>query len=69
MAEKAMLEVTQSVVAGNEVAVHSGDLFEVGARLPEGVSVRPVLVDVPDAPRAEAKPEPAKAAAKAPVKS
>ena len=52
MGQKVMLEVTQPVVNGNEVAVHSGELFEPGARLPEGVTVRPVIVSVPDKPAA-----------------
>lgn len=47
MAEKVMLEVTQSLVSGNEVVVHAGELFEPGAKLPEGVTVRPVLVGTP----------------------
>ena len=68
MAAKVMLEVTQSLVSGNEVAVHSGELFDPGARLPEGVTVRPVLVDVPDKPAAQEKPAPDKPAAKAPAK-
>ena len=53
MAAKVMLEATQSVVAGNTVAVHSGDLFEPGAKLPEGVTVRPVIVDADDKPAAK----------------
>jgi hypothetical protein len=56
MASKVMLEATQSVVDGNDVAVHSGELFEPGAKLPDGVTVRPVIVDVPDKPAA-GKPE------------
>ena len=73
---KVMLEVTQSLVDGNEVVVHAGELFEPGARLPEGVTVRPVMV--PGKPAAREKPagedkpapEPAqdKPAAKAPAK-
>ena len=47
MAQKVMLEVTQSLVDGNEVVVHAGELFEPGAKLPEGVTVRPVMADVP----------------------
>jgi hypothetical protein len=72
MGQKVMLEVTQSVVDGNGVAVHSGELFEPGAKLPEGVTVRPVIVSVPDpAPEAPApEPEPEqKPAAKAPAKA
>ena len=73
-----MLEVTQSLVDGNEVVVHAGELFEPGAKLPEGVTVRPVMV--PGKPAAkdklgEAKPaqedKPAaqdKPAAKAPAR-
>jgi hypothetical protein len=58
MASKIMLEVTQPVVSGNEVVVHSGELFEPGAKLPEGVTVRPVITDVPDKPaKAEEKPD------------
>ena len=72
MAAKVMLEVTQSLVSGNEVVVHSGELFEPGAKLPDGVTVRPVMTEVPDKPAAQEKPapadEPAKAPAKAPAK-
>lgn len=80
MAQKMMLEATQSVVAGNEVVVHSGELFDPAAKLPEGVTVRPVMADVPDKPAAQEKPAvaedkpaapeaaPAKTAAKAPAK-
>lgn len=76
MASKVMLEATQAVVDGNAVVVHSGELFEPGARLPDGVTVRPVMVSVPDAPAAapeEQEPAPAperaaKPAAKAPAK-
>ena len=72
MAQKVMLEATQSLVDGNEVVVHSGELFEPGARLPEGVTVRPVQVDVPrkpaeSKPAAEDKPAAEKPAAKAPA--
>jgi hypothetical protein len=63
MGRKIMLEVTQPVVSGNEVVVAAGELFEPGAKLPDGVTVREVITDVPDAPAA---PEPAKAPAKAP---
>ena len=73
-----MLEVTQSLVDGNEVVVHAGELFEPGAKLPEGVTVRPVMVPgkpaAKDKPAAEDKPaqEPAqdkdKPAAKAPAR-
>jgi hypothetical protein len=77
MGQKVMLEVTQPVVDGNEVAVHAGELFEPGAKLPEGVTVRPVMVSVPDPapkqpdPDPEPAPEPerpAKAPAKTPAK-
>lgn len=76
MGRKIMLEVTQPVVDGNEVVVHSGELFEPGAKLPDGVTVRPVIIDVEDKPAAQDKPaaedkpapEPAKASAKAPAK-
>ena len=54
MATKVMLEVTQPVVDGNEVVVHAGELFEPDAKLPEGVTVRPVIV--PDKPAAREKP-------------
>jgi hypothetical protein len=77
MASKVMLEATQAVVNGNEVVVHSGELFDPGAKLPEGVTVRPVIVDVPGKPAAAEKPaqadeQPAaedKPAAKAPAKA
>jgi len=65
MARKIMLEATQPVVDGNEVVVAAGELFEQGARLPDGVTVREVITDAPGEP---AKAEPAKAAAKAPAK-
>jgi hypothetical protein len=71
MAAKVMLEATQSVVAGNEVAVQSGELFEPGADLPEGVTVRPVIVDDPAPVAKDPVPEPApepKPAAKVPAK-
>ena len=75
MGQKVMLEATQSVVDGNSVAVHSGELFEPGADLPEGVTVRPVIVDVPGPAAKDPEPEPepaperpAKAPAKAPAK-
>jgi hypothetical protein len=74
MGQKVMLEVTQPVVSGNEVVVHSGELFEPGAKLPDGVTVRPVIVNAPDpapapAPAPEPEPaRPAKPAAKSPAK-
>jgi hypothetical protein len=68
MATKVMLEVTQPVVNGNEVAVHSGELFDPGAKLPDGVTVRPVIVDVPDKPAAETKPAAAEKPAQEPAK-
>ena len=70
-----MLEVTQSLVDGNEVVVHAGELFEPGAKLPEGVTVRPVMADVPDKravrekPAEPDKPEPDKPAAQEPAKA
>jgi hypothetical protein len=73
MGRKIMLEVTQPVVSGNEVVVAAGTLFEPGAKLPDGVTVREVITDVPDEPEPKAEPakapaEPAKAQAKAPAK-
>lgn len=73
MGQKVMLEVTQAIVDGNSVAVHSGELFEPGAKLPDGVTVRPVIVIVPDPKPKPKEPEPepepaAKAPAKAPAK-
>ena len=63
MGRKIMLEATQPVVDGNEVTVAAGTLFEPGAVLPDGVTVREVVVSVPD------EPEPAvKAPAKVPAK-
>lgn len=56
MGQKVKLEVTQSVVSGNEVVVHSGELYDVGEKLPDAVSVRPVMVDVPDKPAVPDKP-------------
>ena len=67
MARKIMLEVTQPVVNGNEVVVAAGELFEQGARLPDGVTVREVITDAPDEP-AKAAAEPAKAPAKTAAK-
>ena len=51
-----MLEVTQPVVNGNEVVHAPGDLFEPGSELPDGVQVREVIAEVPEPPKAEAKP-------------
>lgn len=70
MARKIMLEVTQPVVDGNEVVVAAGTLFEPGARLPDGVTVREVVTDAPEDKTAEPvkAQEPAKAPAKAPAK-
>ena len=56
MTQRVMLEVTQSLVSGNEVVVHSGELLEPGAKLPEGVTVRPVMADVPGKPAPQDKP-------------
>lgn len=58
MTRKIMLEATQPVVEGNEVIVAAGTLFEPGAKVPDGVTVREVIADVPDD----------KPAAKAPAK-
>ena len=60
MSKQIMLEVTQPVVDGNTVVVAAGTLYEPGADLPEGVTVREVIADVPDkpAPKAESKPAP-----------
>lgn len=69
MASKVMLEATQAVVNGNDVAVHSGELFEPGAKLPDGVTVRPVIVDVPDEPVEEVPPVITRAAADGPAKT
>jgi hypothetical protein len=70
MGQKVMLEVTQPVVSGNEVIVHAGELFEPGARLPDGVTVRPVIVSEPEPKEPAPEPEPEqKPAAKAPAKS
>ena len=63
MGKKIMLEVTQPVVSGNEVVVAAGTLYEPGSTLPDGVTVREVITDVPDAPAPD--PVPAKAPAKA----
>ena len=70
MGRQIMLEVTQPVVDGNEVAVAAGTLFEPGAKLPDGVTVREVITDMPDEPvKAEEKPAAAeKPAAKVPAK-
>jgi hypothetical protein len=70
MGQKVMLEVTQPVVSGNEVVVHSGELFEPGAKLPDGVTVRPVIVSAPDPKPKPKEPEPEpEPAAKAPAKT
>lgn len=59
MSERVMLEVTQPVVDGNTVVIAAGTLYEPDAELPEGVTVRKVVADVPDkpAPKAESKSE------------
>jgi hypothetical protein len=50
-----MLEVTQPFhKSGTEVLYQPGERFPLGAELPEGVSVRQVIVDVPDAPEPKA---------------
>jgi hypothetical protein len=59
MSQKIMLEVTQPVVSGNDVVVHAGELYASADEVPEGVSVRPVIVDVPDAAPAPAAETPA----------
>lgn len=56
MGRKIMLEVTQPVVDGNEVVVNAGELFEPGAKLPDGVTTREVIVDADDKPAAKEKP-------------
>ena len=58
MAQKMMLEATQDVVSGNEVVHAAGALYATLAQVPEGVPVRPVLVDVPDEPKAAPAPKP-----------
>jgi hypothetical protein len=70
MGQKMMLESTQSVVSGNEVLRHAGELYASLGEVPDGVPVRPVLVDVPDPePEPAPAPEPAaKPLAKAPAK-
>lgn len=75
MTQKVMLEATQSVVSGNQVVHAAGELYATLKDVPEGVPVRPVLVDVPD----DGEPAPApptavpaprlKAPAKPPAKS
>jgi len=59
MARKIMLEAVQPVVDGNTVVHAAGDLFEPGS-VPDGVTVREVIVDVPGAPEPKpaAKPVP-----------
>jgi hypothetical protein len=70
MGQKVMLEVTQPVVSGNEVVVHAGDLYASLGEVPDGVTVRPVIVSVPDPAPKEPEPEPApERAAKAPAKA
>jgi hypothetical protein len=70
MGQKVMLEATQSVVDGNTVVHAAGEQWESLDKVPEGVPVRPVLVDVPDDPRPAAAPPPvpADAPAKSPGK-
>ena len=58
MAQKVMLEATQDVVSGNVVAHPAGALYASMGDVPEGVPVRPVLVDVPDEPKAAPAPKP-----------
>jgi hypothetical protein len=51
MSAKIMLEVTQPFhKSGTEVLYQPGERFPLDAELPEGVSVRQVIVDVPDVP-------------------
>jgi hypothetical protein len=70
MGQKVMFEVTQPVVSGNEVVHHSGDLYASLGEVPDGVTVRPVIVSVPEPKPKEPDPEPEpKAAAKAPAKT
>lgn len=62
MGKRIMLEVTQPFhKSGTEVLYQPGHLFPPDAELPDGISVREVIADVPDEPE---KPAPAKAAAK-----
>ena len=61
MSQKVVFEVTQQVVDGNQVVIHSGEQYGSLDEVPDGVTVRPVLVTVPGKPA----PEPAKHAAKA----
>jgi hypothetical protein len=57
MARKIMLEVTQPFHAnGREVLYQPGYLFPPDADLPQGICVREVVADVPDAPAPKAAP-------------
>lgn len=67
MARRVMLEVTQPFhKSGTEVMFQPGELFPPDAELPDGVSVREVVAEVPDEPAPA--PEPAKAPARTPAK-
>ena len=56
MAKQVMLEVTQPFHKnGREVQYQPGEQFPLGTDLPDGVTVREVVADVPDKPAAEAK--------------
>jgi hypothetical protein len=60
MAKQIMLEVTQPFhKSGTEVAYQPGERFPLGADLPDGVSVREVIVDVPDEKPAKSEAKPA----------
>jgi hypothetical protein len=69
MPRKFMLEVTQPFHKnGREVLYQPGYLFPPDAELPQGITVREVVADVPDEKPAAAKTAPAaKAAAKGEV--
>jgi hypothetical protein len=59
MSSQIVLEVTQPFhKSGTEVQFQPGERFPLGTDLPDGVSVREVIADVPDKPaKAEAKTE------------
>lgn len=66
MARQVVLEVTQPFhKSGTEVLYQPGTQFPLGTELPQGISVREVVAEVPDVPdEREGKP-PAKRPAKA----
>jgi hypothetical protein len=60
MAKQVVLEVTQPFHrSGTEVLYQPGTQFPLGTELPQGISVREVIVDVPDEKPAKSEAKPA----------